>query len=666
MTSSSIGKAGILVVDDQELNLVAMREMLAELGQPIACAQSGTEALRLLLQQDFALILLDVRMPGMDGYETAALIRQRERTRNIPIIFLSAIDKDAGHQFRGYAAGAVDFVFKPFEPSILRAKVKVFIELHEKAEEIRRQAEAERRLLEENLKVRAQQLQTAEELRASMMQQSLVLGALPIALFATSSAAAFKQRRFIGGNIASLLDLDESETAALETDWSARVVEKDRDLSAELARELKETGRASIEYRVTGGDGKPRWLLDRLSKTEATGKDDEDAVGFILDISARKSMEEMLAHAQKLDAVGQMTSGIAHDFNNMLAVIIGSLDRALGDDSLSDKTRRRLDLSMQAAQSCADLTKRLLSFARRQTLDARIVSLNEEIVRLKPLISRALGGTIRLEIKTPECWQVRVDLSQLEAALLNLAVNARDAMPDGGDLTFVISNVTLDAHAAGAKSLEAGDYVEVCVSDTGAGMSEEVKRRAFEPFFTTKAPGKGTGLGLSSIFGFIRQSGGAMTIDSELGKGTAIRLLLPRSDRASGETAGHATKNALLQKDMTVLLVEDDEMLSQSTRDMLEGFGCRVLLAGNSREALEIEAKRADIDLLFSDIIMPGDLDGRALGAEMAKRRPGLPILLTSGNQFSGENLPNSAFLAKPYTQDQLKTALAALLDGPA
>ena len=655
----------ILVVDDQPANLVAMEDILADLGPPVVCAASGEEALRLLLHQDFSLILLDVRMPGIDGYETATLIRQRARSREVPIIFMSAVDKEAGHQFRGYAAGAVDFIFKPVDPMILRAKIKVFIDLNEKAETLRRQAEHERELLEENLRVRAEQLRTAEKLRSSLHQQSLVLESLPIALFVAGAQDLDRTRRFIGGNLEGLLRPGEHIPLGEPVDWSERIYAPDRERFAALEQDLAAKGAATLEYRVEAGDGVQHWLLERVARSAPVEGGREEVVGFVLDITPTKSMEEMLMHAQKLDSIGEMTSGIAHDFNNMLGVIIGTLDRVTGDDTLNERTRRRLDLAMQAALSCADLTKRMLAFARRQSLDSKLLMLPEELARLEPLIRRAVGPSVQLRVEAEPVWPIRADASQLEAALLNLAVNARDAMLDGGALTFALGNRTLRGESIDGQDVAAGDYVEICVTDTGTGMSEEVKRRALEPFFTTKGPGKGTGLGLSSIFGFVRQSGGALAIDSRIGEGTSIRLLLPRAEATEAETTSIAARGGKareIPEGLVVLLVEDDELLRESTCEMLATLGCDVRTATHAAEALEREAVEPRLDLLFTDIVMPGEMDGRELAREIARRRAGIPIVLTSGNKAGIRDLANATFVPKPYSLADLKAAISGVL----
>ena len=542
--------AKILAVDDDQANLLALRTILGDLGRPIVCASSGKEALRILLKDDFAVMLLDVRMPGMDGYETAALVRRRLHNRHTPIIFLSAIDKDQSHLLRGYAAGAVDYVFKPIEPVILRAKVAIFLELHAKTQEIRNKAELEKRLLQENLVVRAQQLETAEALRRSLAQQSLVIGSLPLALFMTTPSSGYRSRAFVGGDLGRLFRVKEGELDALQADWLQRVLEEDRDSLLHALGELDASGSVSAEYRFTCGDGSQRWFFERLSLTRE-GREEGEAAGVMFDITQRKQMEEQLTHAQKMEAIGQMTGGIVHDFNNVLTVVVGGLEKVLSMPDVPSKARNLLELSMQAAMSCTAMTKRLLGFGRRQSLAPRTIDVSSDLMRLRPLLDRVIGSNVTVEIDCPDnLWPIYLDSSQFEAALVNLAINARDAMPAGGRLAFVGRNIPKKRSKSLGADIEPGEFVELSVKDTGIGMSQEIQARALEPFFTTKAAGKGTGLGLSSIHGFLRQSGGGLKISSACGEGTSIILYLPRSRRPN-DRAKFARKTTGSQIDAT-------------------------------------------------------------------------------------------------------------------
>lgn len=657
--------AKILVVDDDPANLIAMREMLADLGQPVLCASSGRDALRLLLKEDFAVILLDVRMPGMDGYETAAMIRAREKSLHIPVIFLSAVDKEPSHLFRGYAAGAVDYVFKPVEPMILKSKVSVFVELHKKAEEIKRQAEQERKLLAENYRVRLEQVNTARKLRRSQAQQSLVISSLPIALYVSAAGDDFRSRSFVGGNIEDICGLSRRQVADLRSNWLSWVHPDDRGRIMDLLAGVPASGVFSAEYRLMAGDGSYRWFSDRGIVMMGHRNKGKEMSGILLDISERRALEEQLAHARKMEAIGQMTGGIAHDFNNMLTVIIGSLDRAIPAVGDEPALKRRLDLAMQAARSCGDMTKRLLGFARRQSLEPKVLNLGEEMKRLDSLFKRLVGPSISLRIDCdPDAWPAYLDGSHLEAAVVNLIINARDATPADGEIVVAVGNrPTSDPRLVGL-DLAPGNYVELSVTDNGTGMSEEVRERAFEPFYTTKETGKGTGLGLSSIYGFVRQSGGSVTIESEPGNGTSVRLFFPRTWAApEGADTGTGPGTPDL-KGLTVLLVEDEVTVREVAQAMLADLGCEVAVAHNGDQALDIITNGGTFGLLFTDCMLPGNLDGPSLAHEAIRVCPELPVLLTSGQSFSQERIANlrASFLGKPYTVSQLKEAIGRLL----
>ena len=649
--------ARILVVDDDEANLLAAEALLRDLGYPIVTARSGADALRAVLRDEFAVILLDVRMPGMDGYETAELIRQRERSRHVPIIFLSGVAKDAAQQFRGYAAGAVDYVLKPAEPVILRSKVAVFAQLFEQRQQMRRTAEAERRLLAENLAVRAREAEVAQALERSLATQSLVLDTLPLALF-TAAADDLENRHFVGGNVQALCGAGD-EAGFAPGDWMDRVHPDDRDRLRAAVADTVTAGHYEIEYRI-GCGAEDRWMLERADLRD-TGEGARALYGVITDISTRKRLEEQLVHAQKLDAIGQLSGGVAHDFNNMLGVIIGSLDRVLAVAELDERTHRRVSLAMQAAQSCADLTKRLLGFARRQALQPREIAIGAELERLHGLFERVLGETVSVAYQVEaDLPPVVLDPSQLEGAIVNLVVNARDAMPDGGRVTVSACVVDLDAAEAQAAGLSKARFVRLSVSDTGTGMDAATQARAMEPFFTTKAPGRGTGLGLSSIYGFMRQSGGGLRIESARGQGTTMHLYLPPAPPSGA--ARQVPPSPSAQKSLAglrVALVEDNAELRSVTSGMLREIGCRVQAHASgdaAAAAIDLDAT----DLLMTDCVMAGSLDGPGLASALRRRNPALPVLFVSGYRAGTDPLQVEAggFLPKPYDRVQLAEAL--------
>ncbi len=380
------------------------------------------------------------------------------------------------------------------------------------------------------------------------------------------------------------------------------------------------------------------------------------------EMAERARVEESLRHAQKLEALGQLTGGVAHDFNNLLMVITGGLDML--ERPLDPQRRVRMLQGMrQAAQRGASLTRQLLAFSRSHTLRPETVDLSRQLHDMEELLDRSLRGDVHVEVRmAADLWPVEVDPGELELALINLAVNARDAIASCGTITVRGEN-----HPGWQGGGLSGDFVGLSVIDNGAGMSEEVKARVFEPFFTTKEVGKGSGLGLAQVYGFARQSGGTVEIDSTPGRGTTITLMLPRSHKPlSANHEAKAKSGGLGSTDAgCVLLVEDDVQVAALVADMLRDLGYEVLHASNAEAALGALADGRRVDFVFSDIMMPGGTSGVALAREIRERRPRLPILLTSGfletsrSQAMDMGIP---VLAKPYGLHDLQAAISQLL----
>jgi signal transduction histidine kinase/CheY-like chemotaxis protein len=384
---------------------------------------------------------------------------------------------------------------------------------------------------------------------------------------------------------------------------------------------------------------------------------------LVEEAARRERIEEQFRQSQKMETLGQLTGGIAHDFNNMLAIIIGSLNilkRRLSRGE--DGVERFIDGALDGAERAALLTHRLLAFSRQQPLAPEVVDINKLVAGMSEMLRRTLGEGLRLQtVLAYNVWRVHADPSQLESAILNLAVNARDAMPDGGRLTIEIANAHLDDNYA-AKHLDvtAGKYVMVAVSDTGVGMPPDVIAKAFDPFFTTKPVGKGTGLGLSQVYGFVKQSGGHIDIYSEPGQGTTIKLYLPQflgaADSVTGSRTGAIIPTGTAQQ--TILVVEDDEEVRRSTADMLRELGYTVIAVDSAAAALRVLAKRPDLTLLFTDVVMP-NMNGRKLAEEARRRKPDLKVLYTSGHPrnailHDGVLIAGVQFISKPFTLEQL------------
>jgi signal transduction histidine kinase/CheY-like chemotaxis protein len=384
-------------------------------------------------------------------------------------------------------------------------------------------------------------------------------------------------------------------------------------------------------------------------------------------VEARLRSEQALHQAQKMEAVGQLTGGIAHDFNNMLAVILSSLGLLERRLAKGEDVTRYIAAAKEGANRAADLTKRLLAFSRQQTLAPRVVNANQMVADMSELLRRTLGETVQLEtVLAGGVWQVFADQNLLESAILNLAINARDAMPEGGRLTIETANC--DQVCAAEHALDPGQYVMVAVTDTGTGMTPEVMAKAFDPFFTTKGVGKGTGLGLSQVFGFVKQSNGHIKIYSEVGHGTTINIYFPRFYGTDDAPKLKDPKDlALLSGQEVVLLVEDDDQVLTLTGQALRDLGYGVIETRNGKEALNTLAAHPEISLLFTDVVMP-EMNGPRLAEEALKRRPDLKVLFTTGytRDAAVHNRvldPGVNLLQKPASLEQLAAKVRAVLD---
>ena len=390
-------------------------------------------------------------------------------------------------------------------------------------------------------------------------------------------------------------------------------------------------------------------------------------IGFLRETTERRRIEDALRQSQKMEAVGQLTGGIAHDFNNMLTVIAGNLELLEGKLADDPRLLRLVNSATLAASRAEKLTQQLLTFSRRQQLRPQAVDFNQIIIGMDDLLHRTVGETIEIRATlAPELWPARADPNQLETALLNLVLNARDAMPGGGRVTIETMNVEIGRSDA---ELAPGAYASLAIGDTGYGMSEEVLAHVFEPFFTTKEVGKGTGLGLSQVYGFISQSAGHVRVESHEGKGTVVRLYLPRAEGATFAGSLSPMREHPNRGSETVLVVEDDHGVRDFAASVLRGLGYRVLEASTGDRAIEVLNEHPDIDLLFTDVVMPGRINGADLARIARDRRPDLPVLFTSGyttRLLEKEWPPETVeLLRKPYRSIDLADRVRAILDRP-
>ena len=424
------------------------------------------------------------------------------------------------------------------------------------------------------------------------------------------------------------------------------------------------------EYRFIHANGKALSVVDRSFITRDTSGKAIRMVGSMVDVTELQEMDERLRQSQKLEAVGHLTGGIAHDFNNLLTVILGNAE--FMQEQLTDQPdlKRLAEMTVTAAERGAELTNRLLAFARRQALQPRRVNINKLVTDTLGLLKRALNEDIELTfVDTGELWTTEIDPGQLEVALLNLAINARDAMPEGGRLLIETANTLLDeAYVQDQVDVTAGEYVQVSVSDSGTGMAADTLSQAFDPFFTTKMMGKGSGLGLSMVYGFVKQSGGHARIYSEEDEGTTIRLYFPRTgatDEVPYETPQEIEPRGGSEH---ILVVEDDDQVRTYVTNLLKSLGYRVTAARSGAEALDILTEYQDIDLLFTDVVMPGGINGRQLSEQALSIHPDMKVLFTSGYSenaiiHNGRLDKGVQLISKPYHREQLALKLREILD---
>jgi len=456
------------------------------------------------------------------------------------------------------------------------------------------------------------------------------------------------------------------------TAWRALIHPDDQARTTQTFEALR-TGQKDVLneiFRFQRADGSWATVEDHGFVVRDTDGRVTHVLGSMLDISERLQLEERLRQAQKMEAVGQLTGGVAHDFNNLLTVVLGNAEALSEELEKQPRLHAMAEMTANAAIRGAELTNRLLAFSRKQALEQRVLDVSQLIQGMDSLLRRTLPAHIEIEIvRSGGLWKADIDPGQLESALLNLALNARDAMPEGGALTIEMANVALDdEYVASELDVEAGQYVLIVVTDTGQGIPPETLGRVFEPFFTTKEVGKGTGLGLSMVYGFVKQSGGHIRVYSEIGVGTSFKLYFPRSQAKEGGFEFNNADRKIIGGEETILVVEDDGLVREHVVTQLKGLGYRVFQASAGAEALEILRQVPEISLLFTDVVIPGGMGGRAVADAARQLRPEIQVLFTSGYTensivHNGKLDPGVELLSKPYRREQLALKLRKVLD---
>jgi signal transduction histidine kinase/DNA-binding response OmpR family regulator len=666
------GAAGqrVLVADDNIDMRTYLQKLLQAAGFQIEAVGDGEQALVAARERKPDLVLSDVMMPKLDGFGLLAALRRDSGLRDVPVLLLSA---RAGEEAKveGFAAGANDYLVKPFSARELVARVRANLDLAT----LRRESQEALRRLNESLE--QQVADRTADLRAKEARLRTIFG------------TSYTYQGYMSTD-GTLLDANATSLAGIKADLQD-VVGKPFWQTPWFANTpgMPDMVRAAIPLVAAGEvvrreihinlpqDGW-RWFDFQMRPVRDAHNHVVAIVPEAVEVSERRRAEEALRQAQKMEGIGQLTGGVAHDFNNLLTIIVGSLETVRRQIKQTEfdgaHIEHLVDSAMRGAQRAASLTQRLLAFSRQQPLDPKPIDVNRLVSGMSDLLHRTIGEQISIEtVAASGLWRTSIDANQLEMAILNLAVNARDAMPNGGKLTIESANVALnEGYTIDQAEVIPGEYVMLAVTDNGIGMSGDTAIKAFEPFFTTKDVGHGTGLGLSQVYGFVKQSGGHVKICSELGSGTSVKIYLPRLQSNELAPAVEPLPRVVRSRDgETILAVEDDSDVRAHTCGILRELGYQVLEAAKGSAALEILQAHPEIDLLFTDVGLPGGMNGRQLAGAARKLNRDLKVLFTTGYArdaivHEGRLDPGVQLITKPFSYAALSGKVRDMLDARA
>ncbi len=671
----------ILIVDDKEENLYLLEALLRGNGYNVDSARNGAEAFEKLKSGKFDLIISDILMPVMDGFQLCRKVKMDKTLRQIPFIIYTATYTGPQDEEFSKKIGADCFIQKPCEPGDLMAAIRDVmaatkgsdVDLMPKPidddEILKLYSERLVRKLEQKMLELEKEVKARKEVEESLLQseeryKAVFEGAAEGILIVEHLTRDIK---YVNPAMCRMLGYDEDELKHLNVNDIHPESVLDR-LGSEFEahdRESKIMFRQNLECLKKDGTIiytdiviTPRIVIDGIPHSAS----------FFMDVTQKKKaeddkkkMEIQLSQSQKLEAIGRLTAGIAHDFNNIMTTIIGNAEIMLSILPKGDPMREGAEEIRDAGERASGLVSQLLAFSRKQVLQPTIMSLNETVRDMDKMLHRIIGEDIELRtILVRDLGLVEADQGQMEQVIMNLVVNAREAMLAGGKITIETANVELDEEYARSHiAVIPGPYVMMSVSDTGVGMTKEVQEHVFEPFFTTKEKRKGTGLGLSTVYGIVKQSKGNIWVYSELEKGTTFKIYLPRADRPISEKKKKDKKAEALSGSETILIVEDDEKVRKFVERVLKGYGYRVLIASNGEEAVRIAGEyEGHIDLMVTDVVMPG-MGGQDLENRLKASKPGIKVLYMSG--YTDDTIVHNGilekgkiFLQKPFTIEAL------------
>jgi two-component system cell cycle sensor histidine kinase/response regulator CckA len=643
--------ARVLIVDDQPPNILLLERTLRRAGYShVRSTTDSSAVLSIFVEFQPDILLLDLHMPNRTGFEVMEQLKGIVDSESyFPILVLTA-DASAPMKQKALVCGAKDFLTKPFDVTEVVLRIKNLLETRF----LHLQLQANNRALEETVRERTREVREQATLIAKARDAILVRDAQDSITFWNEGAErlyGWTRVEAVGRKATNLLGpaavqlAEASETTQAQGEW---------------AGELQQLTKAGKEVIVMSS-----WTL-----VQNDARQPNSILVINTDVTKKKNLEAQLLHAQRMEGIGMVAGGVAHDFNNLLTVISGFTELVIGQMKPDDPSRDLLREVYKAGERAAKLTRQLLAFSRKQILVVQVLDLNCLVADAEKMLSRLIGEDVQmLTDLDPALGRVKADAGQIEQILLNLCVNARDAMPRGGRITIMTRNVELDdCYGREHPYVKPGQYVLLAVRDTGAGMDEATKARVFEPFFTTKDLGKGTGLGLATVFGIVKQSGGSVEFDSAPGCGTAFQIYLPRLQDGVPASNSHSVEQKAPRGTEALLLVDDDAAVRKLGKLALESFGYQVLDAADGAAALLLSAAcQTPISLLITDVVMPG-MSGRELADCLKALRPALKVLYVSGYTDdavirNGVATSGAAFLGKPITPQMLARKVRLVLD---